>query len=209
VSGFVITKRLDNPPTSFQNQGRSIGLLGGSFNPAHAGHKHISLVALKRLGLDEVWWLVTPQNPLKETKGTPSLSERVTQASLIAAHPSIHVTDIERKLGTQYTFDTVRALTSRNPSTNFVWIMGADNFIQLPQWKDWSALMHLIPMVIIARPEHHLKAGLSKVALAFSRERLDPQISKTLPYCTAPAWTLIMDKLMPVSSTEIRANQDK
>ncbi|MBV9833149.1 MAG: nicotinate-nicotinamide nucleotide adenylyltransferase, partial [Alphaproteobacteria bacterium] len=114
---------------------RRIGLLGGSFNPAHEGHVHISLEALKRLDLDEVWWLVSPQNPLKAANGMASLADRMEGArSVTATHPRLRVTDLERKLGTRYTIDTVRALRRRHPHARFVWLMGADNLRQLPRW---------------------------------------------------------------------------
>jgi nicotinate-nucleotide adenylyltransferase len=181
--------------------------MGGSFNPAHAGHIHISLVALSRLNLHEIWWLVTPQNPLKSTTDMEDLDQRLEQASVLAQHPRIRVTDIEKKLGTRYTVDTVRVLRTQNPSTKFVWVMGADNFIELPKWRDWAKLMDLIPMAVIARPGTHLRAGLSQAALRFGRNRINASDARLLPYLNPPAWGLIMDRLNPLSSTNIRADK--
>src|SRR5262249_36585895 len=116
---------------------RVIGLLGGSFNPAHAGHRHISEMALKRLGLDEVWWLVSPQNPRRRGGGMAPFAERRAGGRAAPPHPRIHVTGLEADLGTTYTAETLRRLTRRFPRDRFIWLMGADNLAQIHQWKDW------------------------------------------------------------------------
>src|SRR5262245_19769275 len=137
---------------------RRIGLLGGSFNPAHEGHRDISLAALAYLDLDEVWWVVSPQNPLKSEKGMASFAERMAGAQAMAHHPRIKVTDIEKWLGTRYTADTMRTLVTRFPSYRFVWLMGADNLAQIASWRDWTRIFHLVPIAVFDRPTYTIKA---------------------------------------------------
>ncbi len=136
-----------------------IGLLGGSFNPAHAGHLHISEIALKTLGLKQVWWLVSPQNPLKSKSDMADFSTRFKKAKAIAAdNPHIKVLDIEMALGTRYTVDTLKRLQQKFPKTEFVWLMGADNLIQLPKWKKWEEILQLAEVHVFDRDEHFYKA---------------------------------------------------
>ena len=122
---------------AFDHRNRRIGLLGGSFNPAHAGHRYISTEALRRLDLDEVWWLVSPQNPLKSQSGMAPFSQRLSHAASVARHPRIRVSAIEAEMGTRYTADTLAMLVRRFPAARFVWLMGADNLMQIPKWRDW------------------------------------------------------------------------
>ncbi len=139
--------------------GRRIGLLGGSFNPAHGGHLHISRLALSRLDLDEVWWLVSPQNPLKPAAGMAPFAERLAQAAdIAAADRRIKVSDIEARLGTRYTADTLKALTRRFPRARFVWLMGGDNLAQLPYWKRWQDIVGTVPIAVFDRPGSSLRA---------------------------------------------------
>ena len=132
--------------------GRRVGLLGGSFNPAHEGHLHISRLALDHLGLDELWWLVSPRNPMKPARGMASFDERLAGARTVAADPRIAVSGIERRLGTRYTADTLRALGARFPRIAFVWVMGADNLAQISRWKDWTAIFEAVPIAVFDRP---------------------------------------------------------
>ena len=134
-------------------RGMRIGLLGGSFNPPHAAHRALSLLALKRLGLDRVWWLVTPGNPLKDNRRLPPLDKRLAAARALAAHPAIDVTAVEVALDTRYTYDTVLALRRRFPGVHFVFIMGADNLAQLNRWRRWRELANLVPIAVVDRPE--------------------------------------------------------
>ena len=187
-----------------KRQGVRVGLLGGSFNPAHEGHLHISLIALDRLALDEVWWLVSPQNPLKPANITKSFEQRLNDAKAIARHPRITVTDAECRLGTHYTIDTLRALKTHAQHIHFVWLMGADNFIQLPQWKEWTQIMSLVPVAVIARPGYHLRAGLGQAACRYGVNRLKSEDAAFLANMPPPAWTLIVAKLHPLSSTKLR-----
>ncbi len=184
---------------------RRIGLLGGSFNPAHAGHVHVSLEALRRLDLDEVWWLVSPQNPLKAANGMASLAERMTGARTITApHPRLRVTDLERVLGTRYTIDTVHALRRHHPRARFVWLMGADNLRQLPRWKDWAALVETIPIAVIDRPGFAPAALSGAPAHRYAGARLSPGAARSLADRTAPAWTFLYTRLNPLSATALR-----
>lgn len=139
------------------------GLLGGSFNPAHGGHRAISLNAMKALGLDELWWLVSPGNPLKPKSGMAPLNARALSARHQARRSPIKATTIESFLGTQYTVDTLAALVRRYPNRRFIWIMGADNLVQFPKWREWRRIAHLMPIAIIARPSYN---GRTHAALA-------------------------------------------
>ena len=134
------------------------GLLGGSFNPAHGGHRAISLNAIDALGLDELWWLVSPGNPLKPAKGMASLPARLGSAQRMARRSPIRATGIEAELGTRYTIDTLKKLVHRYPNRQFIWIMGADNLVQLPQWRDWRGIARLMPIAVIARPGYNDRA---------------------------------------------------
>lgn len=133
-------------------KGFSVGLLGGSFNPAHGGHRHISLEVMRRLKLDEVWWLVSPQNPLKPVAGMAPLAARLASARAVARHPKIRVSDVEARLGTQLTVDTIAALRALHPQARFLWIMGADNLLQFHRWAAWREIARAVPVVVVARP---------------------------------------------------------
>jgi len=189
----------------YAGAGMRIGLLGGSFDPPHAGHRHISEIAFKRLRLDSVWWLVTPQNPLKIRAPSASAAQRLADAQSLARHPRFNVTDVERRLGTRTTIDTIGGLTARYPRIRFLWIMGADNFIQLPHWAHWTRIMTTLPVAVIARPGYHLRAGLSKAACRYQACRLPTEQAILLPTMRPPAWTLLNDRLHPASSTQMRA----
>jgi nicotinate-nucleotide adenylyltransferase len=186
---------------------RRIGLLGGSFNPAHDGHRDISLEALRYLDLDVVWWLVSPQNPLKPQKGMAPFSERLKSAQNVADHPRIKVTDIEAKLGTRYTADTLRKLVTRFPSYRFVWLMGADNLAQIASWADWTRIFHLTPIAVFDRPTYTNKALTSLAARRFRRSRRREAALKTLAATPAPAWVFVHHRLNPISATAIRAER--
>ena len=144
--------------------GTKIGLLGGSFNPAHEGHVHISEVALKRFGLDYVWWLVAPQNPLKSSVGMAPLEDRLSQAVECARHPRIRVMDLERELATRYTIDTLKALDRRFPGARFVWLMGSDNLKSFRHWRHWSDIVARVPIAVVMRPGTVL-ASLNSAAI--------------------------------------------
>ena len=184
-----------------------VGLFGGSFNPAHEGHRDISLAALAYLDLDEVWWLVSPQNPLKPADGMASFAERMASARAMAHHPRIRVTDIEQRLGTRYTADTLRKLVMRFPSYRFVWLMGADNLAQIASWRDWTKIFHLTPIAVFDRPTYTTKALNSLAARRFRRSRRREAALKTLAATPAPAWVFVHHRLNPISATQIRAER--
>jgi nicotinate-nucleotide adenylyltransferase len=154
--------------------GPRTGLLGGSFNPAHRGHRKISLAAIAALGLDEVWWLVSPGNPLKPVEGMAPLPARVASARAAARRAPIRVTAIERELGTRYTIDTLRALRLRYPGRRFVWIMGADNLAQFHRWKDWRGFARTMPIAVFARPGYAAGAFASPAMAWMRRYRVRP-----------------------------------
>ncbi len=181
-----------------------IGLLGGSFNPAHDGHVHVSLMALRRLRLDAVWWLVSPQNPLKPADGMADLETRMAAARSVASHPRIHVTDAEHRLGTRYTIDTLATLVARCPRARFVWLMGADNMIQIPRWAHWERIFRTCPIAVLARPSYSLRAMTGKAAQRFDAHRVRPERAPALPDMKPPAWTFIPIPLHPASATAIR-----
>ncbi len=183
---------------------QTIGLLGGSFDPAHAGHVALTRAALARFGLDRVWWLVSPRNPLK-SQAPASLDMRMAQARQVMDHPRVIITDIEARLGTTYTADTIRALTHRYPRVRFVWLMGADNLVQFDQWKDWNDIVHQVPIGVLARPGHRQKALNSRMARRFRHARLTASDSRLLAHADAPAWCFCNMPMQAVSSTALRA----
>ena len=186
-------------------RGQRVGLFGGSFNPAHEGHLAISREALRRLRLDWVWWLVSPQNPLKPSRGTAALATRLAGARAQARHPRILPGAVETALGTVYTVDTLKALVRRFPGVRFVWLMGADNLIQLPAWRNWQELFHIVPVAVFDRPSYHLRALAGKAARRHARSRLPESRAAGLARKEPPAWVFIHQGLNPQSSTRIRA----
>lgn len=189
--------------------GRSVGLLGGSFNPAHEGHRHISLQALKRLGLDAVWWLVSPQNPLKPAKGMAPCKTRLEQAAKTARHPKISVTDIERELGTAYTADTLKKLKQLHPSTRFIWLMGGDNLRQIHLWNDWQDIFALVPVCVVDRPPADSIVRASPALERFRPFLVDQSAAPTLKTRRLPAWTILHAPLNPLSASLIRKEKRK
>lgn len=187
--------------------GMTIGLLGGSFNPAHSGHLAMSLYALKHLRLDQVWWLVSPQNPLKPAAGMAPLDRRMDYASRLAAHPRLVVTAIETELGTRYTADTLRALMRRFPGVRFVWLMGADNLRQIPRWQAWQDIFRSVPVAVFRRPGYPAGRGLGKAAIRFGKAWQEPVKGKIIAYKARkrlPAWIILDNKLNYTSATKIR-----
>jgi len=184
-----------------------IGLLGGSFNPAHEAHREISLTALKRLGLDQVWWLVTPGNPLKDPSKLASLESRVEAAREMARHPRIEVTGFAG--GSAYTIDLLAELKRRFPGVNFVWLMGADNLAQFHRWRAWEEIFAAVPIAVLDRPGLRLKARASKAAQRFALYQVDESDAGGLTRLEPPAWTILSHRLSGVSSTALRAKKAK
>ena len=185
-------------------EGLRIGVLGGSFNPAHEGHRHVSLVALHRLRLDFVVWLVSPANPLKPSRDLPPLRQRLAQARALTRHPRLMVSDLEHQLGTRYTLDTLRALRRRFPGTHWVWLMGADNLAQMPRWHRWQEIFHLAPIAIVDRPTYSLRARGGLAAVRFARYRLTGDEVVGLAGRRAPAWAFLHCRHHRASSTALR-----
>ncbi len=183
-----------------------IGLLGGSFNPAHAGHLYISEEALKRLRLDAVWWLVSPQNPLKPTAGMVPLAERVASARAVACHPRIRVTTIEAQLGTRYSVDTIARLQQQFAAARFVWLMGSDNLAQMPQWRRWTEIFNTVSIAVFARETYDFHALAGIAAHRFRTVRLPAERAASLADRTPPAWTFIPLRRHPAASTDIRSS---
>jgi nicotinate-nucleotide adenylyltransferase len=181
-----------------------IGLLGGSFNPAHDGHLHIARTALKRLRLDQVWLLVSPGNPLKPAAGMAPLPERLASARRIADGRRIVATDIERHLGTRYTADTLAALRRRFPRVRFVWLMGADNLVQLPRWRRWLRIVAAAPFAVMPRPTYNHAALAALAARRLRRRRIAPQRAAALAALPAPAWIFLPMRQNASSATRLR-----
>ncbi|RMF08334.1 MAG: nicotinate-nucleotide adenylyltransferase [Alphaproteobacteria bacterium] len=191
-------------PGSARFRRMRIGLLGGSFNPAHTGHRHISVEALNRLGLDEVWWLVSPQNPMKSGRDMASLERRLRHARRVAAHPRIRVMDLEKALGTRYSVDTLGALSSLMPATRLVWLMGADNLLTLHLWRRWEAVFRAVPVAIFDRAPYSIKAAFAKAAQRYRRFRLGEDQASGLADRHPPAWVFVHCPRHPLSATAIR-----
>ena len=182
---------------------RRIGLLGGSFNPAHDGHLHAALSALNLLGLDQVWFMVSPQNPMKSTEEMAPFADRFKAAHRLSRnHSRLLATGIEERMGTRFTIDTVVALKRRFPSTRFVWLMGADNLFQISRWNRWVKLFHMLPVAIVDRPPYSRAVLAAKAARRFLPYR---KPSRALLNCGLPAWTFLHIHRHPASASEIRA----
>jgi nicotinate-nucleotide adenylyltransferase len=194
------------PPLVAARRGaaRRIGLLGGSFNPAHAGHRHISLLALRRLKLDQVWWLVSPQNPLKSRADMDSEAARLESARRVARHPQLVVTDLESRIGTVYTADTLAAMRRLFPRTCFVWLMGADNLRQINRWQRWQTIFASVPVAVFARPTYDLPAKASLAAHRFASARAGEERAAGLAGRRPPAWLFLHTQLHAASATAIR-----
>jgi len=188
----------------YARPGQTIGLLGGSFDPAHAGHAHITREALKRFGLDRVWWLVSPGNPLK-AHGPAPLETRMERARSVIIDPRVEVTDFETQVGTRYTAQTLQALFAAYPGVRFVWLMGADNLAQFHQWQRWEWIMQNIPIGVIARPGDRVAARMSPAARRYRAHRLRGRDAQALAWAPAPAWCMINVPMVEHSSSAIRA----
>ena len=191
----------------FAVSGLRVGLLGGSFDPPHAGHLHISRWAMRKFHLDRVWWLVSPGNPLK-SEGPAPMGRRLEACRRVAEHPRIIVTDLEQRLGTRYTAQTLERLFELYGGVNFVWLMGADNLSGFHRWDRWDWIMENGPIGVMSRPGEQIGAGLSPAARRYERFRLSPRRAAALPLREAPCWTLLTGKSIDISSTDIRERGD-
>ncbi|WP_230079986.1 nicotinate-nucleotide adenylyltransferase [Alteripontixanthobacter maritimus] len=185
---------------------KRIGLLGGSFNPAHGGHRRISLFAMKELGLDEVWWLVSPGNPLKSKAGMAPLPARIRSARQQARRAPIRVTAIEQALGTRYTADTLQHMRQRYPKLEFLWLMGSDNLAQFHRWKNWRQIARTMPLAVVARPGYDAAAMAGPAMAWLGRYRMTPAAFRASESTTLPALVMLRFRPDPRSATAIRAD---
>jgi nicotinate-nucleotide adenylyltransferase len=181
-----------------------VGLLGGSFDPAHAGHAHVAETALRRLGLDRVWWLVSPQNPLKASSSP--LPARMASARQVATGSAMIVTDLESRLGTRYTIDTLKTLKRHYPGVQFVWLMGADNLAGFEHWRGWEEIARLVPICVVSRPSAGPRARLGRLARRFPGARLPLGAAMRCAGAKPPVWVYIPARWNPLSSTALRAH---
>jgi nicotinate-nucleotide adenylyltransferase len=182
-----------------------IGLFGGTFDPPHLAHLGASLLAMKRLKLDRMWWLVTPGNPLKDTRGLAPLAQRIAAARALTCHPRIDITGFEAELGVRYSYDTVSYLVRHCPGVRFVWIMGADNLRSFHRWQNWRGIARLIPMAVVDRLGPSLYSAASVAAQALARAQIRESAAATLANRRPPAWVFLHGLKSPLSSTALRA----
>jgi nicotinate-nucleotide adenylyltransferase len=187
--------------------GQRIGLFGGSFNPAHQGHLMVALYALKRLDLDWVWWMVSPQNPLKDARETGDYAERLAATRRIATHPRFVVTDIEAQIASRNTAQTLQHLQRALKRGQFVWIMGADSLASFHRWRDWTVIAETLPLAVLARPGYSIRALGSPTATRYDQAQVRAESSQGLVGRKAPAWSFVTMPLRKESSTAIRAKQ--
>ncbi|WP_438955422.1 nicotinate-nucleotide adenylyltransferase [Cognatiyoonia sp.] len=192
MQGFPVAKK-----------GQVVGLLGGSFDPPHAGHVHISKTALTRFELDQLWWLVSPGNPLKK-RGPAPLKERMQACRAMVKHPKVQVTDIEVRLQTRFTAETIQKLVRRYPGVRFVWLMGADNLDQFDRWQDWQWIIETVPIGVMARPGDRISARMSRAARVYRQHKLSGRAASVLGQQEAPSWCFINMPMSDASSTAIR-----
>lgn len=193
--------RAKPPPAG---RGQRIGVMGGSFNPPHEGHRVLAATALRRLALDRLWWVVTPANPLKPQAGLASQAARIAASRAIAPRPRVTVTGFETELGTPYTAVTLAFLVRRYPTTRLVWVMGADNLATFHRWRQWRDIARLVPIAVVDRPGWRLKALASPAGRALARARLPESHAAVLARHRPPCWVLLTTRLSPASSTALR-----
>jgi nicotinate-nucleotide adenylyltransferase len=194
--------RLVLPPHA---PGMRIGLFGGTFDPPHAAHLGASLLAMKRLRLDRIWWLVTPGNPLKDTRGLQPLEHRIKAARKLTRHPRIDITGLEAVINTRYTYDTIDFLVRRCPGVRFVWVMGADNLRSFYRWQKWREIANLVPMAVVDRMGSSLYASSGRAGQALAQYRLPEDMAPRLADQNPPAWIYLHGLKSPLSSTALRA----
>jgi nicotinate-nucleotide adenylyltransferase len=195
------------PRLPLAGSGQRVGLLGGSFNPPHDAHQLITGIARRRLGLDAVWWVVTPGNPLKSHDELLPLEERLRLSREMVSDRRVRITAFEQDLSSAYTAATLSYLTNRRPDVHFVWLMGADNLATFHRWQDWRGIAETMPIAVVDRPGWRLKGLASEAAQALRRSFIPEQHAMALPMMQAPVWTFLTGPLSTLSSTEIRAGR--
>lgn len=190
------------PPLAYA--GQRIGVMGGTFNPPHKGHALVATTALRRLKLDQLWWMVTPGNPLKSGNGLPPLAERLAASRRLVTDPRITVTGFEEGLGQSYTYATLTHLTTRIPGVHFVWVMGADNLASFNRWRRWRDIAELVPIAVVDRPGWRFKALASPAAVRLMPFRVPETAAGGLATMHPPAWVFLSTRLSGASSTALR-----
>jgi nicotinate-nucleotide adenylyltransferase len=188
----------------FLTPGMRVGLYGGSFDPPHAGHAHVARIAMRRLGLDRVIWIVSPRNPLKGATTAATFQQRVASTARLAEGRSMLVSDFEGRIGARYTIDTLRAFRRRFPAVRFVWVMGADGLADFHRWRGWAQILREVPVAVVARPLGGLKSRFSPAARRFARARLPSSAARRLAFAKPPAWTYLDGRWNFTSSTRLR-----
>ncbi len=185
-----------------------IGILGGSFNPAHEGHAHVARLARRLLRLDQVWLLVSPGNPLKPRRDMAPFAERLASARRIGDGRRVVATDMEAAMGTRFTVDTLHGLRRRFPQARFVWLMGADNLGQLPRWRRWTDIVRAMPMAVLPRPSYNHRALAGQAARRMRRARVPARAASALALHALPVWTFLPVSENAASATAIRAARE-
>lgn len=201
TSGQMASRHLKMP---YAAKGQAVGLFGGSFNPPHSGHRLVAEISLRRLRLQQLWWMVTPGNPLKANRKSAGLAERINLSEAICDDPRIKVTGFEAAHSLRYSADTISLVRRRNPGVDFVWIMGADNLRDFHRWERWREIAETIPIAVIDRPGSTLSFLSSMMAKTYDFARIDEDDATILARCRAPAWTFIHGPRSSLSSTAIR-----
>lgn len=190
-------------------KGMTVGIFGGSFNPPHEGHLLVSEIALRRLNLDQLWWMVTPGNPLKDSRELAPLAERIRSSEILARNPRIKITALEAAFDVRFTADTLALIRKANPGVNFVWVMGADNLATFHHWQRWREISQSFPIAVIDRPGSTLSSISSKMAQRFAQYRIDERYAPLLARLRPPVWTFIFGPRSPLSSSAIRMENAK
>ncbi|MBX4335413.1 nicotinate-nucleotide adenylyltransferase [Bartonella raoultii] len=185
-----------------------VGLFGGSFNPPHAGHLLVAKTAIRRLHLDQLWWMVTPGNPLKDCSQLRSLEKRMRLSFELIDHPKIRITGFEQVIGSKISVNTISHILTHYRGVHFVWIMGADSFATMHYWYRWHDIVSMIPIAIIDRPLAHMSAFSSPMAHIYRRFRVDERDSIRLPFMKPPAWIYLHGPLSFQSSTNLRLKEN-
>ena len=187
--------------------GQVIGLFGGSFNPPHGGHRQVSETALQRLGIDRIWWMVTPGNPLKNTDELAPLAQRLAHCRAIENDRRVVITAFEAGISTRYTADTLAHIKAKNPGVDFIWIMGADNLAEFHHWQRWREIANTFPIAVVDRPGATLSYLSAQAAIALGRYRIDESDASLLGRMKAPVWTFLHGPRSSLSSTDLRAKR--